>query len=117
MVLEPCHSIYQQFSQVVFKDYKLSVTSPDNCCFLKRGSIVVIKNILKIETDYFIVGSEFESKKDFCNKPSTSSILMIYKVEDESELKMWSITEIAFKYIKLSFQNYHIVIPILHSLC
>lgn len=105
-----------QFSEVLFQDFKLSIMAPDNCCSVKDGSVVIIKNFIKIGSDLFIVGTEYQSKQNFYMKPCESSLISIYVVEQESDLKMWNINEIAFKYVKLSYQNTYVVFPLLHTI-
>ncbi|CAG9763555.1 unnamed protein product [Ceutorhynchus assimilis] len=107
----------EQFSEVLFKDFKLSIMAPDNCCSLKDGSIVVIKNFVKVESEYFIVGTKYQRKQNFYHKPCESSLLSIYVVEEESDLKMWNVNEIIFKFVKLSYQTMEVVFPLLHTIC
>lgn len=118
VILNQNYIINDQFSEVLFKYFKLSIMAPDNCCSLKDGSIVLIKNFVKVGSEYYVVGTKYQKKQNFYHKPCESSLLSIYVVEEESDLKMWNVNEIIFKFVKLLYKTTtEVVFPLLHTIC
>jgi hypothetical protein len=108
--------IVSQYEQLLFENFTLYLVSSDNCCYLSNGTIVDIKNYVTTSTEIFIIGREYLSKQNFFIEPCNSSDIDIYLVSDEiGELKFWNVNEIAFKCVKISFNEKFVVFPLLHT--
>lgn len=89
----------------------------ENCCGLRNGSIIDIKNIVYSEelgTDV-IIGHEFRHTEDLYTILCPSSAIGVFIINDLSQLKMWPIESIITKYVKLPLGNKFAVFPLLHD--
>lgn len=112
------HSDFQtckQFNKVTFENYFLKTDEPDNCCSLKNGVIIIIKNFISNDKDSFVIGHKYKSVNDFYSEPCISSKLGIYLVDNPGNLQMWNLEQIAYKCLKLKYKNQYVVFPLLHS--
>lgn len=70
-----------QYQQAVFPNFILTIKSPDNICRLKDGTIVLISNFIKVETEHntetVIIGKIFLNLSNLYLKPCKSSLLDI----------------------------------------
>lgn len=104
-----------QFSKVVFKQFILKIYEPDNCCRLKDGNIIVIRNFVVNNEGSVVIGNKYRTLIDFYTAPCESSKLDIYLVSDIGNLESWDLKQIANKCMKLKFKNKYVVFPLLHS--
>ncbi|EFN70002.1 hypothetical protein EAG_10539, partial [Camponotus floridanus] len=93
-------------------------TLADNCCRLKNGNIIEVKNIAyckELNTNV-VIGNEFCHKEDLYNIPCHSSFIGIFIIENLSELKMWPVEDVETKYVKLPLikDNKFAAFPLLH---
>jgi len=75
----------------------------DNCCRLRNGNIIEVKNIAyckELNTNV-IIGNEFCHKENLYNIPCHSSLIGIFIIDNLSELKMWPVEDVETKYVKL----------------
>ncbi|EZA53826.1 hypothetical protein X777_06705, partial [Ooceraea biroi] len=93
-------------------------TLADNCCELRNGNIIEVKNIAyckELNTNV-IIGNEFYNKKDLYDIPCPLSLIGIFIVEKLSELKIWPVEDVKTKYVKLPFKdNKFAVFPLIHQ--
>lgn len=110
----------QQYSQISFDKFKITTTHSDSCCFMKDGSIIVVKNIvfsteLKKMT---ILCREFLEREDFFGPPLISSsdlnIFLVTNLSDQLEEKL--VEEIMGKMVLLPYENKQVAFPLLHTL-
>lgn len=66
-----------QFGKVVFKQFILKINEPDNCCSLKNGNVIVIRNFVINNKGFFIIGNKYKTLTDFYTMPCESSKLGI----------------------------------------
>lgn len=105
--------VKKQYKKVIFDNFLLSLSEPDNCCSIEN-KIILIKNIvLNTENQLLIIGQKFLKKRDFYEKPY-SSALGIYLVEDLGPLCFYQGDRINQKYVKLDFDDKNVVFPLLH---
>lgn len=89
-----------QFKTLLFKHWRITISSPINCVMLSDGSIVVIENIVQdLNGPVNIIGAFFERERSFFTKPCDSdSILSIKSVSQISQyLNSWPVEEIRCK--------------------
>uniref|UniRef100_A0A2S2NV11 Transposase domain-containing protein n=1 Tax=Schizaphis graminum TaxID=13262 RepID=A0A2S2NV11_SCHGA len=109
--------INPQYSNIQFSDFKIKISSPDNCCGSASGDIIMVDNICfsQVMNSYVIIGRMFLRKKNFYSIPCESSSIGVYEVEKLSEMRIWPVDKIVNKYVFFSHKNAFIVFPLLHS--
>lgn len=106
-----------QYEKIIFPHYTLSIFSPNNCCVLKDGTVIIVENILMANGNTFVTGRKFNKISDFYTQPCLSTDLGICLVstDDLGNLNTWNIREIETKCAKLKYQNdLFVVFPLLH---
>lgn len=106
--------VISQYEKVIFKDFVLKATKPDNICALKDGSVISIKKIISTEDGIKIVGCQYLVLEDFYEKPCKSSALEIFVVSQNGPIKSWPLNEVAYKCMKLELDDKDVVFPLLH---
>lgn len=109
---EDCNNEYQS---IEFATFKLTNTTPNNCCYLRDNTVVFITAICHYKNDPVIVGRTLINPVDLENYLCDSRSLGIYKVEEISNLKIWPITQITRKGFAVVNYDSCYVSPILHS--
>ncbi|KYN18354.1 hypothetical protein ALC57_09336, partial [Trachymyrmex cornetzi] len=106
----------RQYRGVALPNFKVINESPNNCCGNTSGSIIQIENIAFSEYLQIpvVIGREFIDKRDFYTVPSEISRVGVFKVKKLSNLKIWPLSEITIKYVKLPYKNDYVVLSILH---
>lgn len=108
-------NVQNQFRKVNFESFVLHNAMPDNCCSLKNGDIIDIKNIVMYQNKYKIIGNQYLSLRNLYEQPCNSSELGIFLTNSNiSPLKMFDVSDIDRKCIKLESQNEIIIFPLLH---
>ncbi|XP_070516695.1 uncharacterized protein [Cardiocondyla obscurior] len=103
---------------IQFREFYLTTKKPNNCCYLKNKTIVVIVHICFNEENIpVVIGKKFLTQHSLPYYPCDSRNMNIYVVENLSHLLMWPITEIANKAVQLPFeeQTSWCCFPLLHS--
>lgn len=98
----------EQFKYAQFEKFKLSTSSPNNCCMLHDGSIVLAKNfLLSPQTSKkYVVCEVFNEAIDFYSAPCPSSLLGIYKVDELSlTTQTRDVSDIKQKMVYISINN------------
>lgn len=111
------HAGMEQFKYAQFEKFKLSTSSPNNCCMLHDGSIVLAKNfLLSPQTSKkYVVCEVFNIAIDFYSAPCPSSLLGIHKVDELSlTTQTRDVSDIKQKMVYISINNVSVVLPLLH---
>lgn len=106
-----------QYIEHFFQNFTLKIISPDNCCGLVDGSIIIVENFAtSIDKKIRVVGRKFRNVCDFYKKPCPSSELGVFEVSElDSHLEIWHLNKVKLKYVKLPISNKDfIVFPLLH---
>lgn len=113
----PNGTSHPQYMELHFSEFKLKTSQPDNCCILKNGNIIIIKNFVTKIKNVIIIGNRYLDKQDFFDEPCPSSELGIHKISNLSPLlEEFQIEQVINKCVKLTFQNDCVVFPFLHGL-
>lgn len=102
---------------IQFGDFTLSTKKPNNCCYMKDNTIVVIEHICHYEHKAVIIGRKFLTRNSLPLYPCSSKNMKIYVVKNLSDLMIWPIDEISNKAIQLPLENDSswCCMPLLHS--
>lgn len=107
-----------QYSAFSREDFTLSISSPNNCCGLKDGLIVIVENIVSnAANDLFIIGRQCINLSDLYTKPCNSSLLGIYKSTECGNLSAWPLDFLKIKYVKCNISDTLVLLPLLHNVC
>ncbi|KYN00591.1 hypothetical protein ALC62_08633 [Cyphomyrmex costatus] len=109
------NSKVNQYNKIVFEQYILKTTAPDNICCLIDGTIIIVQNFISTNEGTFVIGNKYHSLTDFYSEPCASSKLGIYVVDDIRDLQKWDVKQIGYKCLKLKFKDQNVVFPLLHS--
>lgn len=91
------------YRAIQFDYFTLTDKKPNNCCYLKDKTIVVIEHICYNEEEIpVIIGRKWLTKNSLPFYPCNSQHINIYVVKNLSNSKMWPITEIINKAIVTS---------------
>lgn len=95
-----------QYTILEFKNFKIRISPPNNCCRVKSGDILMVANIcFDNKSSIVIVGRKFCIKSDFYTIPCKSSLIGIYEVQKLSNiLEIWSIDDIDMKYVYFPYR-------------
>lgn len=114
----PCNNKNNYFN---FNGFTLiSHNSKNNCCILKTGEIILIKEFL-FDTNsklYGLKGKQFLEQDDLYITPCPSSLLGIYVVGKLSSISTWTICQVQKKCFRYRLPwniNKYVVFPLLHS--
>ena len=102
--------------KIQFCNFFLSDKKPDNCCYLKDGSVVVIKHICYLNDLPIILTFKYENLTSIDNYPIDSTLLDIYKTNKLSaNLQAWPISSIKKKGFRVFSNGFYYIFPLLHS--
>lgn len=105
----------EQFKEVCFDSCTLKLSESDNCCYFNDNSIMCIKNFIQKDQNLFVVGQKFQTVEDFYVEPCKSSAINIFLVSDLGSLHVWNLIDFKFKFVKMSFGNKFLVVPLIHT--
>lgn len=109
-------NIMNQFKKVNFQNFVLQTAVPDNCCSLKNGNIIEIKNIVLYQNQYKIIGNKFLNLRDLYEQPCKSSELGIFVANlDLEPMEIFNVSDIDHKCVKLEFETSYIIFPLIHT--
>uniref|UniRef100_A0A2S2NIG0 Transposase domain-containing protein n=1 Tax=Schizaphis graminum TaxID=13262 RepID=A0A2S2NIG0_SCHGA len=114
----PLKCVGPQYKKIHFPNFSLKIESPNNCCGLECGDIVMVENICNsIDLNCtVIIGRKFLIKRNFFEIPCSSSLIGVYEVEKLSEPELWPISFICKKYVYFKHKhNIYVVFPLLHT--
>lgn len=104
-----CHSEHRILQ---FRTFELSNKRPENCCFMKDGTIVMIKYIGIIENMIVILGNKYMKKCDILHYPCLSSNMNMYQVDNLSSSQMWFAQYIDRKGFVMTIENITYAMPL-----
>lgn len=102
---------------IELQNFSVLLKENENCCLLTDGRIVIINNIIKVDNNLYFSGKYYQSIIPLFCIPCNSTLLNIYKVDDENILvcnEQISVTLISKKMLKLPFGNEYVLVPLLH---
>jgi len=106
----------KQFSKLLVNGMQLSVGQRDSCVQLLDKSVVVVRNILQVDTTAVILCSKFETVSDFFVYPLPSSCINIFRVSQlDRSYHCAHVDEITHKSVLLTDQSDFVVFPLLHT--
>lgn len=105
-----------QYQKVLFNDFTLTISKPNNCCILADNKIILVENIAFSNNIPVILGRNFFNKVNFYTQPCSSSLIGIFKVNKLSHLKRWDLNLVKKKCvsIKLKKSDEFVIFPLLH---
>ncbi|XP_053594757.1 uncharacterized protein LOC128667673 [Microplitis demolitor] len=109
---EGCNNEYKS---IEFINFKLTNTTPNNCCYLQDDTVVFITAICHYKENAVIVGHALTNPLGLEDYPCDSRNLGIYKVDEISDLRIWHVRHIIRKgFVVVNYDSCY-VFPILHS--
>lgn len=106
-----------QFKQATINNILIGIGLADSCVQIEK-KVVLIKNIILHANKVYVIYQFFSSCKSFFLYPLESSLLDILVVSDvDKHLNIASAESITCKYVRLPYQNKHVVFPLRHTLC
>ena len=106
----------RQFKKCQCKNFVIGINNKDNCVFIDED-IVLVKNILKSDSEIFIVYQKFLCKNSFFDYPVNSSFLDVFEVSDlNNVVKCILLSNVTKKAIIFPFRSHHITIPLIHRI-
>ncbi|KAB0792677.1 hypothetical protein PPYR_14636 [Photinus pyralis] len=109
-----------QYKKLLCENYVLKLKEGDNYCALLDGTVVQIKNFVTgIDGGLVLIGKKYRNLENLYHRPCNSSEYGIYLGSNLSNLKMWNVKEIAFKYFPVYTSVNQVehqvgLIPIIH---
>jgi len=110
--------ISPQYQEINFPNYKLDLTKRNCCCKLKCGAIVEISNFAysPLSKETMVIEKQYSTIENFFNKPCDSSVINVHIVKHLSTHFMtWPISHICNKLVRLPYETYWVVFPLLHT--
>ncbi|KYN30150.1 hypothetical protein ALC57_00391 [Trachymyrmex cornetzi] len=87
------NSKINQYNKIVFEQFILKTTAPDNICCL-------VQNFISTNEDTFVIGNKYHSLTDFYSEPCASSKLGIYVVDSIiRDLQKWDVKQSDIYYV------------------
>lgn len=89
LVLQVENKRLSQYKVLQTSSFTIKATSPDNCFLTSDETIVIVRNILKIRKEFFVVCSEFSTKRSLYTYPFDSrklSVVTASNLKNESFL-------------------------------
>ena len=104
------------FKQLIFSDYELSTSMPNNCCILKDGKIILISGLGIKDDKYYIIGKTYKNTSSLNNYPlDDSRDVGIYVASSLSKTeKLYEINEIQNKACHFFYKEKFYVVGLLH---
>lgn len=101
---------------ILFKEFTISDFLGDNCCILDCGSVIIVSDIVKKDTEYHLSGKLLQFLSDLYNTPCKSSLvgIGIYK-EGKSAVVVGS-SKVVAKCLAFPSGTEFIVFPLLHTI-
>lgn len=105
-----------QYKKIIFSNFELHISESNNCCSLKNGDIIVIRNILVCSNDYLIIGQKFQCLENYYTSPIESSIIGIFLASNLGKPSCFNYKDIDYKCVKLQFKSKFVIFPLIHTL-
>lgn len=103
-----------QYKEASLPDFCVKVFTGDDCISY-NGMVGVVRNIIVIDGDSYLVYNEFTHSSSFFDYPLNSCEIGVFLLTDLSqELKCIKMDETVTKYVLLPFRNAFVGMPLLH---
>ncbi|KAJ8687163.1 hypothetical protein QAD02_022957 [Eretmocerus hayati] len=105
------------FSKIIFKDFQLSTSPPNNVCILDDRTVVMIDFFGYKDGKRVIIGKRVMQKKDVPLYPGPSSSQFMISIVSKPSLlyEAWPVTSIYRKAVTIVSNNTCYIIPLLHN--
>lgn len=110
-----CTNSYKSFK---FDAFTLKSNLADSCCALNSGEPIQVVRFCRDDTGAeVVICKKFVNPRDFFVEPCPSSALGIFLVDGVSEDEhLFQTSDILFKFVRLPYLEFSILIPMLHHL-
>lgn len=112
-------TMYPQYKEACFSNFKLKINLPNSCCVLKNKTIVEVSNFAFCPSldEMVIIGKKYTIIDHFYTEPCLSSIIGIHFVSGLTDDLMyyWPLSEVSQKLIRLPYMSGFVVFPLLHT--
>lgn len=102
-------------SMIEFKNFTVTNKSPNNCCYVRNGAILLIKCFAYLNNEAFVIGHKFLNHEMIDHYPCDSRLTGIIKTKQSSDLCTAPVSGTLKKGLHIHFSNYSSVLPIIHS--
>ena len=107
--------VCDKFKELHIPDFIITL-APRNNCLTINGDVVLVRNILSIESKFSIVYQRFCDQSSFFVYPVRSDFLGIYRVWNlDSEFRIGPVDDIASKNVIMPHKECFVVVPLIHS--
>jgi len=104
------------YQEVKFKNFTLScIKDANSYCYMKNKHVVMIKNICKKNKETVILGKTLKNSCNIPLYPCDSRHLGIHVGDEWSEVRIYPISKINAKAMRLPYKDTFCIIPILHT--
>lgn len=101
--------------KIKFQDFVLTCKSPNNCCYLKDGSVFEVIHIGFKDKVSVVLGKKYIDLQSMPTYPCNSQNLNIHMFNGQTmDLEVIPVTEIYMKGFKMFFNKIYYVMPLLH---
>ena len=97
-----------------YKKFKLTNRKPDNYCFLKDNSVLLIRHICYKRHELVLLGQIFQKLETFSNYPCDSRKLNLSIVSDLTPLTVHRIVSVAEEAMMIQSRGLNYILPLLH---
>lgn len=110
-----CNSSYRGFK---YGSFTIETNIRDSCCLLNSNVPIEVKEFFNYNGEDFIVAKKFVNARDFFTEPLQSSTYLGILLVDppNAELFYFKREEVKYKFMRLPYKQYFVLIPILHHL-
>lgn len=101
-------------SEKIFKEFELSCKRGDNCCILKDGVVIIVKNIVENNSEFTIFGSVLTHSVPLYTVPCSSLTFGISKYTKQREIIKVNSNLVNAKALAFPSSTGFTVFPLLH---
>ncbi|XP_031328823.1 uncharacterized protein LOC116159879 isoform X1 [Photinus pyralis] len=102
---------------VAYSNFILTTREPDNCCRLKNGDVIIIKDIVLNQNEFKFLGNKYLSLTSLYSSPCESSDLGIFaaKSTDFDTDCLFEFENVDYKCLHFKIAHKSFVVPIIHT--
>lgn len=108
-------SCSKEYDFLIFENFRLTSSEPNNCCYLKNNDVFRIEHITEKNGTFALIGRIFMDLSSFPNYPGNSQDIGLVIAKTLSEVQIIYATEIANKAVVFRFKESFHILPLLHS--
>ncbi|XP_049799526.1 uncharacterized protein LOC126234822 [Schistocerca nitens] len=108
----------QQYNTAKFQNFKITTSTPNSCCMMNDGSIVIVENFIYSNSlcTMVILCKQFMTVCDFFGLPfCKSSDVNITVVRNMSDVHIRPVSDIKEKLVLLTLGSKNVTLPLLHT--